>query len=115
MAYEHEAQKFVHELEHGKGRWWVWFLVILVIVAYQAMTFLFINPLNLSGGKQPNFCGLSHAKGMEQAVIARELSRGNGFTTTVIKPAAINFADTHLTRPDGKAGFDTFLDPEGPT
>jgi len=31
MASELQAQKFVHELEHGKGRWWVWFLVILAV------------------------------------------------------------------------------------
>ena len=55
MASEIEAQKFVHELEHGKGRWWVWFLLILAVVAYQVMSFLFLNPLNRQGGQQENF------------------------------------------------------------
>ena len=111
MASELQAQTFVHELEHGKGRWWVWFLVILAVVAYQVMTFLFLNPLNIQGGRQEYFRGLSHAKGMEQAVIARELMRGNGFSTKVIKPAAIQLVE-------GKAGegaFNAFLAPEGPT
>lgn len=115
MASELQAQKFVHELEHGKGRWWVWFLVILALVAYQVMTFLFLNPLNIQGARQENFRGLSHAKGMEQAVIARELMRGNGFSTTIIKPAAINFVDSRLPRAGEKLPFDTFLDPAGPT
>jgi hypothetical protein len=115
MASELQAQKFVHELEHGKGRWWVWFLLILAIVAYQVMTFLFLNPLNFQGGRQENFRGLSHAKGMEQAVIARELMRGHGFSTTVIKPAAISLVDTKKKKTGERAPFDEFLDPEGPT
>ncbi len=115
MASELQAQKFVHELEHGKGRWWVWFLVILAVVAYQVMTFLFLNPLNRQGAQQENFRGLSHAKGMEQAVIARELMRGNGFSTTIIKPAAITFVDGKKKVEGGKSAFDEFLNPEGAT
>jgi hypothetical protein len=115
MASELQAQKFVHELEHGKGRWWVWFLLILAIVAYQVMTFLFLNPLNFQGGRQENFRGLSHAKGMEQAVIARELTRGHGFSTTVIKPAAITLVDTKKKKVGDRQPFDEFLDPKGPT
>jgi hypothetical protein len=115
MASELQAQKFVHELEHGKGRWWVWFLVILAIIAYQVMTFLFFNPLNFQGARQENFRGLSHAKGMEQAVIARELMRGNGFSTEVIKPAAIFLVDSNLSRVGEKSPFEAYLDPKGPT
>src|SRR5688572_25468125 len=115
MASELQAQKFVHELEHGKGRWWVWFLVILVVVAYQVMTFLFFNPLNFQGARQEGFRGLSHAKGMEQAVISRELTRGKGFSTKVIKPAAINLVDINLPRVGEKAPFEAFLDEKGPT
>jgi hypothetical protein len=35
-----------------------------------------------------DFKGLSTSKGMEQAVVAREIAKGNGFTTTAIKPLA---------------------------
>jgi hypothetical protein len=35
-----------------------------------------------------DFRGLSTAKGMEQAVIAREIAKGNGFYTTIQKPLA---------------------------
>lgn len=35
-----------------------------------------------------DFKGLSTAKGMEQAVVAREIAKGNGFTTTIQKPLA---------------------------
>jgi hypothetical protein len=52
---------------------------------------------------------------MEQAVIARELMRGNGFSTTVIKPAAITFVDTKKKKTGERAPFDEFLDPDGPT
>ena len=115
MASELQAQNFVHELEHGRGRWWVWFLLIVAVAAYQVMTFLFLNPLNVQGGRQENFRGLSHAKGMEQAVIARELTRGNGFSTTIIKPAAIALVDAKKTKVGDRQPFDAFLDPAGPT
>ena len=35
------------------------------------------------------FRGLDSAHGMEQAVIAREVARGNGLVTKVIRPAAV--------------------------
>ena len=35
------------------------------------------------------FRGLSHEKGIEQAQIAREIARGNGFSTKMIRPAAL--------------------------
>ena len=39
------------------------------------------------------FKGLTHAKGMEQAQIGREIARGNDSTTKVIRPAAIAQAE----------------------
>lgn len=35
-----------------------------------------------------DFKGLSTSKGMEQAVVSREIAKGHGFTTTAIKPLA---------------------------
>lgn len=71
-------------------------LLILATAAVLLTTFLFIHVIRagLKGDPSPLFKGLSHAKGMEQAVIARELSRGNGFSTKVIKPAAIQLFNT---------------------
>lgn len=112
MASEASAQKFVHTLEHGKGRWWIAFILIVLVAAYQVVAFLFINPLNRQGGNQEMFRGISHAKGMEQAVISRELMRGNGFSTTVIKPAAINLVEVGKKQ---EGAFSVFLDPNGPT
>ncbi len=115
MASEFTAQKFVHNLEHGKGRWWIALLLILIVAAYQVVAHLFINQLNTQGGHQAMFRGLSHAKGMEQAVIARELMRGNGFSTKVIKPAAITLVELSSKDGNPENAFSKFLEPDGPT
>ena len=115
MASELQAQTFVHELEHGRGRWWVGLSLIIAVAAYQVMTFLFLNPLNIQGGRVEYFRGLSHAKGMEQGVISRELMRGNGFSTKIIKPAAISLVDREKNLGGDKPAFDQFLQADGPT
>ncbi len=43
-----------------------------------------------------DFKGLSTGKGMEQAVVAREIAKGQGFTTTAIKPLAWKQAEKRL-------------------
>ena len=72
MASELEAQQLVHSLEHGRGRWWVWLLVALFGTAALFIVHIWINPLNQQGGQAPFFRGLTDARGMEQAVIARD-------------------------------------------
>ena len=96
MASEVKAQEFVHQLEHGKGRWWILFGLILGLAGILVTSFLFIHVVRTAvrGDRTPIFRGLSHAKGMEQACIARELARGNGFSTKVIKPAAIELINS---------------------
>ena len=111
MASEVKAQEFVHTLEHGRGRWWIIFLLIIAFALFQTVAHVLINPLNRSGGQASIFCGLTHPKGMEQAVVARELLRGHGFSTTIIKPAAIDLVE----RNKGEGAFSAFLDPNGPT
>ena len=111
MASEVKAQEFVHTLEHGRGRWWIIFLLIIAFAAFQTVAHIFINPLNRQGGQASIFCGLTHPKGIEQAVIARELVRGHGFSTMVIKPAAIDLVEKNK----GEGAFSAFLDPNGPT
>lgn len=111
MASETQAQEFVHSLEHGRGRWWVIFLLIIAFAAFQSVAHVMLNPMNRHGGQAAIFVGLTHQKGIEQAVIARELARGNGFSTKVFKPAAIALVE----RNKGVDAFSNFLAPDGPT
>ena len=43
MASEVKAQEFVHQLEHGKGRWWILFGLILALAGVLFTSFLFIH------------------------------------------------------------------------
>ncbi len=118
MATEFDAQNLVHSLEQGKGRWWIWLLVAIIGSSTLFMLHIWINPMNQQGGYSPFFRGLTNARGMEQAVIARELSKGNGFQTKVITPAAINLMEqkkgpnsfNELIKYDADAGFATVPD-----
>ena len=60
-----------------KASKWPW-LVGFFLVAGLLVFHLFVD-----------FRGLSEAEGMRQAVVARELARGNGFQTQVIEPLAV--------------------------
>jgi len=75
------VQEVVHKLEEGG---WVWRVkVVILLSALAFMTYLWF--FREVGG----FKGLANEKVMEQAQIAREISRGHGFSTNVIRPAAI--------------------------
>ena len=63
-----------------RGAWWLGFILIAGLLSFH----LFID-----------FRGLSEAKGMEQAQVARELAQGNGFRTLVINPLSLLRADEH--------------------
>jgi hypothetical protein len=80
MATETQVQTLVHKLE--EGAWKIW-----VRRALTAMFVLFIVYLWMFG--KNGFKGLSHQRSIEQAQIARELNRGNGFSTKTIYPAAL--------------------------
>lgn len=43
----------------------------------------------------PGFRGLTHPKGIDQAQIAREIARGNGFQTKMIRPLSLYQAKEH--------------------
>ncbi len=81
MATETKIQQFVHKLEEGG---WVRRFKVLVLLSAIA----FVNYL-VFFKEGSGFKGLANEKAIEQAQIAREVSRGNGFTTKVIRPAAI--------------------------
>ena len=42
-----------------------------------------------------DFNGLTHPKGIDQAQIAREIARGNGFTTKMVRPIALDQMRNH--------------------
>ena len=80
MATETKVQQFIHKLEEGGWVKRVKFAVIVSAILFNCYLWFFGN----SG-----FRGLSHPKAMEQAVIAREIARGHGFSTLMIRPAAL--------------------------
>jgi len=80
MASETTVQTIVHKLE--EGGWKPWILRALVAAFLALMVYLWMF-------KDGSFKGLSHEKAMEQAQISREIARGNGFTTKMIRPAAL--------------------------
>ena len=65
---------------------WALFLVLVVCVTF---FYLIID-----------FKGLSHAKGMDLAQIAREIARGNNFITKVLRPIAVSQINEHLKSED---------------
>ena len=111
MAAEIKAQEVVHALEHGGGRRWIVLLLIIAFALFQSVAHVLINPMNRLQGHAAIFVGITHPKGQEQADIAREIARGHGFSTHVIKPAAIALVEKNR----GANSFSAFLDPEGPT
>ena len=83
MATETKVQEFVHKLEEGGWVKRVKFLVILSAVFFNLYLWFFRVP------QDAGFKGLAHEKAIEQAQISREISRGHGFTTKMIRPAAL--------------------------
>jgi hypothetical protein len=80
MASETKIQEFVHKLEVGGWVKWIRLAVLLTCVAYV---------INLWFYRENGFKGLADAKAIEQAQVAREFARGNGFSTKMIRPAAL--------------------------
>jgi hypothetical protein len=79
-ATEMAIQDFVHKLEEGGWAKWIRLAVLVTSVAFVIHLWMF---------KESGFRGLSDEKAMEQAQIAREIARGNGFSTKMIRPAAL--------------------------
>jgi hypothetical protein len=72
------VQSFVHSLEQGKMAGFLRLVLSLVGVVGLGLAYLLIQ-----------FGGLSSSAGMDQAQIARELVKGNGFSTKCIRPLEI--------------------------
>jgi Dolichyl-phosphate-mannose-protein mannosyltransferase len=69
------VQSFIHSLEQGKMAAFFRLVLSLVAVIGLALAYLLIQ-----------FGGLSSPTGMDQAQIAREIAKGNGFSTEFIRP-----------------------------
>ena len=75
------VQRIVHAMEEGG-----WVRVVKVVVLISSLFYMNFLWFFKEGN---GFKGLANEKAMEQAEIAREIARGNGFTTKMIRPAAI--------------------------
>lgn len=82
MATDQQLQEFVHRIEEGRWVKWMKWGLLLTIMAAMFGAFV-LDPWGFGLYK-----GLNHPKAMEQAQIARELARGNGFSTKMIRPLA---------------------------
>ncbi len=88
MASQTSVQDVVHSLEHGFLGTIVRLALILAVVTAVALIYLFRD-----------FRGLGTMEGMDQAQVAREIAKGNGFTTKVIRPLALwRLEKAHGTR-----------------
>src|SRR5579862_3837763 len=81
MSTEVEVQEVVYKLEEGKWKKWVLLAVLIVGTLGELVLWFYTN----SG-----FKGLANPHSMEQAEIAREIARGHGFSTKMIRPAAFS-------------------------
>lgn len=80
MPTETKIQTFIHKLE--EGRWAKWLQLSVLVMAVVAVSYLWLLGDN-------GFKGFAQPHAFEQAEIAREIARGNGFTTKLFRPAAL--------------------------
>ncbi len=84
------------------------------ILIRRSLFFLILIILTL-GNLFTLFRGLNSPQAMDQAQIAREIARGNGFVTKFIRPVAYQQAADHQQRPIPLSGFqDTYHSPLNP-
>lgn len=103
MATETQVQAFVHKLEEGGWAGVIRFALLVAAIAAVAALFLISD-----------FRGLSNGKAMDQAQVSRELARGNGFSTLMLRPAALaQFAKNKGAMPAGNVP-DTYNAPVNP-
>jgi len=86
---EIRIQGFVHRIEQGRWLKWMKRALLLSGIAFMISRWFFDAPIPFISRSANGFRGLAHEKAIEQAQIAREIERGNGFSTKVIRPAAL--------------------------
>ncbi|MEO7099261.1 MAG: hypothetical protein ABI162_07855, partial [Luteolibacter sp.] len=75
------------------------------VIIRRSLFFLVLVALTL-GNLFIMFRGLASPQAMDQAQIAREIARGNGFTTKMIRPVAYNQAQQAQSRTVPLMGFE---------
>jgi hypothetical protein len=80
MATQTSIQTFIHKLEEGGWAKWIRRALVVAAVLYVVNLWMF---------RESGFKGLNHERAIEQAQIAREIARGHGFSTKMIRPAAL--------------------------
>ena len=103
MATETSVQNLVHNLEQGSLAIIVRRILLIVGVLAVATIYILFK-----------FRGLEHGMGMDQAQIAREIARGNGFVTQTIRPFAIAQLASHNKPVDGHRFPETYHAPLNP-
>jgi hypothetical protein len=105
MSTENRLQALIHRLEEGGWAPWIGRALLAMAVVYVACAWFF---------KDSGFRGLGHEKAMDQAQISRELARGHGFSTLLIRPATLwQLKSQELPIPKGPIP-DTFHAPLNP-
>lgn len=111
MARDFSLQGLIHALEQGRLRVVVQGAVILAATVTLGLAYLGLVPLV---GWQ--FRGFNKPEAMDQAQVSREIARGNGFSTQLIRPLALWQLERHRGAPAaaGEVFPDTFNAPLGP-
>lgn len=78
MATETTIQTAVWQIELGRGKIFIYWALVVLFALFLALVY-----------SATEFRGLSRREAMDQAQIARNLARGEGFTTYVIRPLSI--------------------------
>ena len=89
------VQAFVHYLEEGGMVRWIKVALLLSGILFMIGMWFFDVTIPIIAQVPNGFRGLSHEKAIEQAQIAREIARGHGFSTKVIRPAALWQLEQH--------------------
>ncbi len=96
-------QRTIHGLEEGVGAKWV--KIALTVFAILALSVFYLVH---------EFKGFAASQGMDQAQIGRNLARGEGFRTQMIRPLAVGQLEAHGKNVAEKIWFDTYNAPLPP-
>ncbi|MDD5349209.1 MAG: glycosyltransferase family 39 protein [Chthoniobacteraceae bacterium] len=108
MVTDQQVQKLVYQMEEGHlGKW---IRLTALLSAMVALFVIFIFDPSYAGF----YKGLNHPKAMEQAQIAREIARGNGFSTKMIRPLAYSQFKSNMGAMPGPRIPDTYQAPLWP-
>lgn len=104
-----KIQDLIHHIEQGRGAKWVRIIALCALCFFLAFLFV-LDPFY-----RGHFKGITHPTGMEQAAIAKEIAKGNGFASAVIRPLSlVQMKENGVEVPEGPIG-DTYMAPGWPT